>query len=389
MSMKQDKYSDLLSRIDSVSDPYNRLSEIFVKARPKLALDITPTTQHDPCHDLFRIYTFKLLKELSKKFEIFLVYRDIQASLDIPVEESKRLIQESISLFHGGKVPFKVYYESEILQKHLVEMPEKFFKHLYKNILSKQHNHFDRHLMFSSASLSVLIPLLDVLKVDVLLCMEEEKENVELLHKIYNTKSEYFPVVFYRTLKDLQNKNHSPSDKVRAFPRVGWSDKAIYRSFKKYHTNVETFYDWYKKLGLLENKIFDFKKKKLSFEEIYQLTKNKKISSEKVYKIIANHIFNFTNIEGKFLELASKELKVNLKGTTSNKVLSCLNTPSRIKIIDILDKSNLPAYEIAKQINISLPTTLFHLTKLQEAGIIVRNKNKSYSLKTNRFILYV
>ncbi len=387
--MKQDKFQHILSRIDSTADPYNRLPEIFLKHHPKLALDITPTTQHDPCHDLFRIYTFKLLKELAKKFEILLIYRDIQASLDIPVEESKRLIQESISLFHGGKVPFKVYYESEIIQKYLVDMPERFFKHLYKNILSNEHNHFDRHLILSSASLSVLIPLLDILKVDVLLCMEEEKENVELLQKIHNTELEYFPVILYRTLKDLQNKNHSPSDKVRAFPRVGWREKDVYMSFKKYGTNIETFYDWYRKLGLLENKIFELKKEKISFQEIYQLAKKHKLTNEKILKLISSHLFTFMSTEGKFLDLASKELKVNLTSSNSNKVLNCLNTPSRIKIINILDKSNLLAYEISKQINISLPTALFHLSKLQEAGIILRNKNKSYSLKTNRFILYV
>ncbi len=387
--MKQNKFSHVLSRMDSIADPYNHLPEIFSKAHPKLALDITPTTQHDPCHDLFRIYTFKLLKELAKKFEILLIYRDIQASLDIPIEESKRLIQESISLFHGGKVPFKVYYESEIIQKHLVDMPEKFFKHLYKNILSKEHNHFDRHLILSSASLSVLIPLLDILKVDVLLCMEEEKENVELLQKIHNIQLEYFPVIFYRTLKDLKNKNHSPSDKVRAFPRVGWREKDVYKSFKKYGTSIETFYDWYKKLGLLENKIFELKKEKISFQEIYQLAKKHKLTNEKVLKLISNHLFTFMSAEGKFLDLASKELKVNLTSSNSSKVLNCLNTPSRIKIINILDKSNLLAYEISKQINVSLPTALFHLSKLQEAGIIFRNRNKSYSLKTNRFILYV
>lgn len=387
--MKQDKFQQVLSRIDKIDDPYNRLPEILGKSHPRLALDITPTKQHDPCHDLFRIYTFRLFKELAKKFEILLIYRDIQASLDIPIEESKRLIQESISLFHGGKVPFKVYCESEIIQKHLVDMPERFFKHLYKNILHKEHNHFNRHLMFSSASMSVLIPLLDILKVDVLLCMEEEKENVELLRKIHNTESEYFPVVFYRTLRDLQNKNHSPSDKVRAFPRVDWKEKDFYKNFKKYGTNIETFYDWYKKLGLLEDKIFDYKNEKISFLELTRLAKQREISNEKLLKYVASHIFNFMNKEGKFLELASKELKVNLNAYYSNKILNCLNTPSRIKIISILDKSNLSAYEIAKQINVSLPTTLFHLSKLQEAGIIVRNKNKSYSLKTNRFILYV
>ena len=195
--------------------------------------------------------------------------------------------------------------------------------------------------------------------------------------------------VFYRTLKDLTNKNHSPSDKIRAFPRVDWKEQDFYKNFKKYGTNIEAFYDWYKKLGILEDKVFEYKNGKISFLELAQFAKQNKISKEKLLKYISNHIFNFMNKEGKFLELASKELKVSLKGSTSSKVLNCLNTPSRIKIIDILNKSNLSAFEIAKQINVSLPTTLFHLTKLQEAGIIVRNNNKSYSLKTNRFILYV
>ena len=94
------------------------------------------------------------------------------------------------------------------------------------------------------------------------------------------------------------------------------------------------------------------------------------------------------NQEAKFLDIASKELKLDLEEEKSNKLLNCLNTPSRIKILKILNNGDFTAYEIAKKINVSLPTTLFHLARLQEAGIIIRD-NKKYNLKTNRFVLYV
>lgn len=387
--MKQDSFRKVLDRVDEIDDSQNRLDQILEKSTPKLALDITPTTRHDPYHDIFRIYTFKLLKDLSKRFEIILIYRDVQATVDISHEESKRLIQENISLLSSSKVPFKVFYESEILNKHLSDMPETFFKHIYRNVLSKDHNHFDRHVMMSSASMSVLMPLLDVLKVDILLCMDFEKENVEILKRIHDIKSDYFPVVFYRGLKDLKNVVHSSEHKHRAFPRIGWSEKEIHNSFIRYKTNFETLCDWYKKLNLLDSKTIHYKKDNISFQNLYELVKSKKIAKNKALALISAHLHEFINNESKFLELASKETKLRLDKKDTSKILSSLNTSSRISIIKLLDKGNLPAYEISKQIKVSLPTTLFHLSKLQEADIITRNKNKSYSLKTNRFTLYV
>ena len=387
--MKQKHQEEVFYGIDQIFDPQNKLDETLKKQYPKLALDITPTTRHYPCHDLFRIYTFNLLRELSKKFDIILVYRDLQATVDISLEESKRLIEENISLLHGSGVPFKVYYESEILQKHLSNMPERFFLHLYNTILHKSHNHFNRHIMYSSASLAVLMPLLEMLKVDVLLCMEEEKENVEILKNIYKNDSEYFPVIFYRSLRDLQNKKHSSSDKKRVFPNLDWTKEKIYEQFKDHDTNFNTFHDWYKKLGLLENKIFELGDKKISFVQLCNLFKSKKINKNKALKFVADYLADLMAKEGKFLEIASKELKISFNNSNSGKLINSLSTPSRINIIRLLDKNNLPAYEIAKQIKVSLPTTLFHLLKLQEVGLIARDKNKKYSLKTNRLILYV
>ena len=129
--------------------------------------------------------------------------------------------------------------------------------------------------MFSSTSQAVLIPLLELLKVDVLLSMKEEKESMEILHKIHK-KGDYFPVIFLRTLKDLQNKDHKAEDKFRAFLRIDWTVKDIYKSFKKYNTNFITLYDWYKKLDLLDSKVFELKDKKVSFRELNKLVKSKK-----------------------------------------------------------------------------------------------------------------
>lgn len=383
-----EKMKNILERIDRVFDPKKQLDLVLDKAKPRLALEMTPTKRHNPSQDLFRIYTYNLLKELSKKFEIILIYRDVQATVDLSLEESKRSIQESTSMLHNSKVPFKMYYESEILQKHLIDMPESFFRHLYSNILHREHNHFSKELMASSASLAVMVPLLELLNIDVLLCMSEEDENVNLIRKIQKD-SDYFPIIFYRSLKDIKNKEHSFEDAKRDFPRIGWKEKELYSTLKKNNTTFDTFSDWYKKLGITEAKEFNHQNKAISFSDLQTLVKNKEISYEEGLKKVAKNMADFLEKEGVFLELASKEMKLNLEDKNSNKILNCLNTPSRINILKLLDKSNLSAYEISKQINVSLPTTLFHLTKMQEAGIIERDKNKSYSLKTNRFILYI
>lgn len=382
------RISKISEKIDEIYDPKKNLNGVLAKTKPKLALEVTPTKRHNLAHDLFRIYTYNLLKDLSRKFEIILIYRDIQATIALPLEESKRLIQESISLLHNSKVPFKMYYESEILQKHLINMPERFFRHLYSNVLHKDHNHFKKDLMVSSTSQAVLMPLLELLNIDVLLCMSKEKENMNLLRKIQG-KNDYFPIIFYRSLRDMENKEHSFEDLVRAFPKIGQKEKYIYSQFKKYGTDFETFLDWYRKLGTIENKSFEYENGKISFKKLYGLVKSEKITKEAAIKQIVRNLFNFMEKEGKFLELASKEVKLYLESKDSDKILNCLNTPSRINIIKLLDKSNMSAHEIAKLTNLSLPTILFHLSKMQEAGIIVRNNNKTYGLKINRFILYI
>lgn len=374
-------------RIDEIFDPKNNISNVLKKPNPRLALDITPTIKHDPCHDLFRIYTFRLLKELSKNFEIILIYRDLQATVDLPIEESKRLIEENISLMRGSNTPFSVFYESEILRNHLTNLPEKFFKHLYKNVLHKGHNHPNKPLMFSSTSLAILLPLLELLKIDVLLCMSEEMENIKILHDILK-ESEYFPVVFYRSLRDFKNKKHSPSDKVRAFPRIDWDKKKIYDNLIKYNTNLETLQEWYEKLNLDENKILEINKEKISFNKLVNLIKSNELSQKKLYEIVSKHLSEFLFREGTFLEMASKEFKKNLTDKNLPEIVGSLNSASRIKIIQLLNGGDFSAYHIAKSINLSLPTTLFHLKKLQKIGIVER-KNRIYHLNTNRFILYV
>ena len=387
MKQGMEKMKDVLKQIDEIYDPENKLNDVLAKAKPKLALEITPTKRHDPCHDLFRIYTFKLLRDLSRKFELILIYRDLQATIDLSSEESKKSIQENISMLHNSKVPFKMYYESEILQKHLIDRPEGFFRHLYSNILHKDHNHFNRHLMASSTSQSVLMPFLELLNVDILLSMKEEKDNLNLVRKIQGNES-YFPIIFYRSLTDMKNNEHALADIHRAFPRIGWKEEDILKNFKKYKTNFGTLEDWYKKLGISDEKLFDYDKSKISFSELLNLVKTSKVTKNKALSMVARHLHEFIEGEGEFLELASKEMKLDLEESNSKKILSCLNTPSRIGIIKILDKGNVSAFEISKQIKVSLPTTLFHLSKMQEAGIIARNKNKTYSLKTNRFTLY-
>ncbi len=387
MTMKQETSKDFMYGIDEVFDPENKLEETLKKANPKLALEITPTSKHDPCHDLFRIYTFNLLRELSKKFEVIIIYRDIQATTINT--EFKKSVEENISLMRSFGVVFKVFYESEILQKHLVDKPEKFFRHIYSSILSKNHNHLKKNLIESSASLAVVMPLLEILDIDVLLCMEEEKENITIMKKIFENKEGYFPIIFYRSLKDLENKKHSIIDRVRNFPRIDWNNEKFYSNFKKYKTNFKTLEDWYKKLSLYEDKIFEIEKDKLSFKELYNLLQSKKISETKALRIVSQHLAEYVKKEGKFLELSSKELKSDLANIDTKKILDCLNTPSRINIIRILNKENLSAFQISKQINVSLPTTLFHLSKLNEAGIIFRDNTKKYFLKINRFVLHV
>ena len=117
--------------------------------------------------------------------------------------------------------------------------------------------------------------------------------------------------------------------------------------------------------------------------------KTNNIKLEMALELLASHLSGFLNKEGMFVELSSKEVKFGLTDPQSKKILDCLNIPTRINIIKILNRKNLPASKISKQVNVSLPTTLFHLSKLQRADIISRNKNKVYSLNANRFTLHV
>lgn len=112
------------------------------------------------------------------------------------------------------------------------------------------------------------------------------------------------------------------------------------------------------------------------------------MNQDKLLEFVSKHLSAFLAQESKFLEISSKELKVNLNNENAIRLFSSLNTSSRIKIIKFLNKGDFSASQIAREINISLPTTLFHLTKLQEVRIIER-KNKMYNLKNNKFIFYV
>jgi len=380
---------DVLCKIDEIYDPANRLDGIPQVSKPKIALDITPTSQHAPCHDLFRVYTFCLLRDLSKFFELIVIYRDIQATIELPLEEAKRLIQENISLLRSSMVPFQVYYESEILQKHLVDMPETFFSELYRSILHKNHNHFTKPLVYSSTSMAVLIPLLKVMKIGFLLCMHDEKENVKLLKKIYGPSANDLPIILYRSFPDMQNKKHGACDEKRIFPYVKNCKNDILTNFKRYGTNIHTIREWYKKLGMLNKRVFNYNNKSMSASDIFYNLKTKNIGPETALELFASHLSGFLNKEGIFVGLSSKEVRLGLTDPQSKKVLDCLNIPTRVNIIKLLNKENLPASKISKQVNVSLPTTLFHLSKLQETGIISRDKNKVYCLNTNRFTLYM
>lgn len=147
--------------------------------------------------------------------------------------------------------------------------------------------------------------------------------------------------------------------------------------------------EWYKKLGMLNKRVFNYNNKSMSASDIFYNLKTKNIGPETALELFASHLSGFLNKEGIFVGLSSKEVRLGLTDPQSKKVLDCLNIPTRVNIIKLLNKENLPASKISKQVNVSLPTTLFHLSKLQETGIISRDKNKVYCLNTNRFTLYM
>ena len=104
------KLENIKNLIDEVYDPLNKLEKLESNPKPKMALEITATTQHNPCHDLFRIYTFKLLKKLSEDFEIVVIFRDIVERYGItnitlikyiiksPVSQSRTVLLDFITL---------------------------------------------------------------------------------------------------------------------------------------------------------------------------------------------------------------------------------------------------------------------------------------------------
>jgi ArsR family transcriptional regulator, arsenate/arsenite/antimonite-responsive transcriptional repressor len=53
-----------------------------------------------------------------------------------------------------------------------------------------------------------------------------------------------------------------------------------------------------------------------------------------------------------------------------NETLQALSEPNRRKIIDSLKKREMPVAEIAKNLNITLPTLSHHLDILKRAGLV-------------------
>ena len=59
------------------------------------------------------------------------------------------------------------------------------------------------------------------------------------------------------------------------------------------------------------------------------------------------------------------------KDTTNLAALGrALSSPARIQMIRLVNKKNMLASEIASELNLPLSSTIFHLSILEEAGII-------------------
>ena len=372
---------NILERIDEIFDPKDLLSS--ASHRLRLAKETTPTDYHNPCHDLFRIYTFRLMRELSKQFEMIVIYRDLQATLEIPIEKARKLIQENASLIRSSKVPFQTYYESEIFRNYIVDNPDHFVMELYHTLLHNDHNTRVRPLIYSSASMALVFPMLRAINVDVLLCMHDEKENFEIIKNLPASKEKNFPVIIYRSFSDMKNNKHLSSGE-RVFPVIGDSGEKIYKNFIQHGTSFQTIVEWYTKLGILDREFYLDAKNILLLELL-----RKKISKERKLQIIAEDLAAFLKKEGLILDLASKEIKVHLGDKKVKNILDSLNAPKRLDILVLLGTKDLSAAQIAKEIGLSLPTTIFHLKRLQEASIISKNKDRVYRLETNQFLLHV
>ena len=71
-----------------------------------------------------------------------------------------------------------------------------------------------------------------------------------------------------------------------------------------------------------------------------------------------------------------------------NELFKALNDPTRRKILDMLQKKDMTAGEIAEAFNISWPSISHHLDILKRADLVVAEKNGqyiTYSINTTEF----
>ena len=73
---------------------------------------------------------------------------------------------------------------------------------------------------------------------------------------------------------------------------------------------------------------------------------------------------------------------------TLNKTLHALSDPTRRKILDLLKKKDMPAGEIGKRFNITLPSLSHHLNILKQTDLVSSQRNGQqiiYSLNLSVF----
>ena len=71
-----------------------------------------------------------------------------------------------------------------------------------------------------------------------------------------------------------------------------------------------------------------------------------------------------------------------------NTFFKALNDPTRRQILELLNKGDLTAGEIANQFNITRPSISHHLDLLKQAGLVVCVRNgqfQKYSINTTVF----
>ena len=71
-----------------------------------------------------------------------------------------------------------------------------------------------------------------------------------------------------------------------------------------------------------------------------------------------------------------------------NTFFKALNDPTRRQILELLNKGDLTAGEIANQFNITRPSISHHLDLLKQAGLVVCVRNgqfQKYSINTTIF----